>query len=98
MHIFGLSETKLKDHNPTNAFKISGFQIPFRKDNYSNCGGGFDRLYGINAKRREDMESHTIPCLWLEISTTNNKSFLKGNMYRQPDSKVEFNDRFENFF
>ena len=39
VYIFGLSETKLKDHKPKNAFKISGFQIPFRKDNYSNGGG-----------------------------------------------------------
>ena len=25
------------------------------------------------------------------------KSFLVGNMYRPPDSKIEFNDRFEDF-
>ena len=25
------------------------------------------------------------------------KSFLTGNMYRPPNSKVEFNDKFENF-
>ena len=27
VHIFGLSETKLTDHKPTNDFKISRFQI-----------------------------------------------------------------------
>ena len=27
VHIFGLRVTKLKDHKPTNAFKINGFQI-----------------------------------------------------------------------
>ena len=75
------------------------FQIHFRKDNYNNSGGGLI-IYvknGINARRREDLESHTIPCLRLEISLTNSKSFLVGNMYRPPDSKVKFNDRFEDF-
>ena len=52
---------------------------------------------GINAKRNEDLESHIIPCVWLEISPTNSKSFLVRNTYRPPDSKMEFNDRFENF-
>ena len=42
LHIFGLSETKLKDHKATDVFKIKGFQTPFRKDNVSNGGGGLN--------------------------------------------------------
>ena len=99
LHIFGLSETKLKDHKSTDVFKINGFQTPFRKDNYSNGGGGVIVYVrnGINARRREDLETINISCLWLEISPQNNKSFLVGNIYRPPDSKVEYNDRFEDF-
>ena len=51
-HIFGLSETKLKDHKSTEVFKINGFQTPFRKNNDSNGGGGL-LVYirnSINAK------------------------------------------------
>ena len=33
----------------------------------------------------------------LEISPVRGKSFLVGNMYRPPDSKIEYNDRFEDF-
>ena len=33
----------------------------------------------------------------LEISPVRDKSFLIGNMYRPPDSKIEYNDRFEDF-
>ena len=29
LHIFGLSETKLKSHKMTSAFTIDGFQTPF---------------------------------------------------------------------
>ena len=99
LHIFGLSETKLKDHKITNIFKINGFQTPFRKDNNINGGGGIIVYVrdGINAKRREDLETNDISCIWLEISPVKGKSFLVGNMYRPPDSKVEYNDRFENF-
>ena len=39
LHIFGISETKLKENTMTNAFKIDGFQTPFRKDNHLNGGG-----------------------------------------------------------
>ena len=49
---------------------------------------------GINAKRREDLEINDIPCVWLEISQNKGKSFLIGNMYRHPHSRVEYSDRF----
>ena len=40
MHILGLSETKLKEHKLTSMFQAEGYKTPFRKDNYSNGGGG----------------------------------------------------------
>ena len=99
LHVFGLSETKLKAHKLTNVFQINGFQTPFRKDNVSNGGGGLIVYVrnGINARRREDLETNDIPCLMLEISPTNSRSFLVGNMYRPPNATVDFNDRFEDF-
>ena len=99
LHIFGMSETKLKDHKLSTSFNINGFQTPFRKDNNTNGGGGIIVYVrdGINAKRREDLETNDISCLWLEIIPVKGKSFLVGNMYRPPDSKVEYNDRFEEF-
>ena len=77
LYILGLSETKLKDHKSTDVFKINGFQTLFRKDNDSNGGGGL-LVYvknGINARRREDLETQNISCIWLEISPPENKSF-----------------------
>ena len=52
----------------------------------------------INAKGKEDLEINNISCIWLEISQDKGKSFLIGNMYRPPDSRVDYNDRFEDFF
>lgn len=99
LHIFGISETKLKPHKMSTCFTIDGFQTPFRKDNDSNGGGGI-MVYvrnGINATRRSDLETNNISCIWLEITIGKGKPFLVGNMYRPPDSRIEFNDRFESF-
>ena len=97
LHIFGISETK--SHKLPSCFNIDGFQEPFRKDNDGNGGGGI-LVYvrnGINAKRRFDLETNNIACIRLEITEGKSKPFLIGNMYRPPDSIVEFNDRFESF-
>ena len=48
-------------------------------------------------KRRKDLETNDISCIWLEIIQDKGKSFLLGNMYRPPDSKIEYNDRVEEF-
>ncbi len=73
--------------------------MPFRKDNDSNGGGGIIVYVktGINAKRRDDLETQYISCLWLEITPQKGKSFLVGTMYRPPDSKIEWTERFEKF-
>ena len=73
--------------------------MPFRKDNENNCGGGI-MVYvrnGINARRRDDLETNGISCIWLEMTPGKGKSFSIGNMYRPPDSRIEFSDRFESF-
>ena len=67
----------------------------FRKDNYSNWGIMIYVRNDINDKRREYLEINNISCIWLEISQDKGKSFLIGNMYRPPDSRIEYNDRFE---
>ena len=82
LHIFGLSETKLKSHKLTSCFNIDGFQEPFRKDNDSNgCGGIVVYVRnGINAKRRLDLETSNIPCIWLEITLGKSKPILRGSV------------------
>ncbi len=52
---------------------------------------------GINAKRRKDLESRDISCNLVRNNPKKDKSFLVGNIYRPPDSKVEWNVNFETF-
>ena len=52
---------------------------------------------GVNlfvARRRNDLERADLEGIWLEIRSANNV-FLLGTIYRAPNSKVEFWDKFQ---
>ena len=97
IHVLGFSETKLNATHPDSIFEINGFQKPFRKDRETNSGGGL-LVYvkeGICCTRRTDLEHESLECLWLEIKPVKSKSFLVGNIYRPPNSTVQWNTIFE---
>ena len=97
IHVLGLSETKLNSLHPDSAFQVNGFQKPFRKDREINSGGGL-LVYvkdGTSANRRADLELKDLECIWLEIKPKKSKPFLVGNIYRPPNSKIEWNAIFE---
>ena len=97
IHVFGLSESKLSSFHPDSGFLINGFQIPFRRDRQENAGGGV-LVYvkdGVSCKRRDDLEQANLECIWLEIRPSKSKPFLIGNMYRPPNSTIQWNEIFE---
>ena len=97
VHIFGLSETKLHAVHPDSAFMIDGYQKPFRKDCEVNMGGGL-LVYvkeGVCCNRRSDLEKENLECVWLEIKPVKSKPFLVGNIYRPPNSNIQWSEIFE---
>ena len=46
---------------------------------------------------RFDLETNEISCLWLEIIPEKSKFFLVCSLYRNPNERVEWVDRFERF-
>ena len=103
IHIFGLSETKLKHYHPDKYFFVDSYQF-FRKDRIlskERCeeGGGII-VYVRNelkVERRCDIEMKEIECLVLEVFPTNSKSYLVGMSYRHPNETVIWNENFEIF-
>ena len=97
IHVLGLSETKLNVIHPDSAFEINGFQKPLRKDRFINSGGGLIVYVkeGICCNRRTDLEQESLECIWLEIKPYKSKSFLLGNIYRPPNSTIQWNEIFE---
>ena len=97
IHVLGLSETKLNAMHPESAFHVNGFQKPFRRDREINSGGGL-LVYvkdGTCANRRTDLECENLECIWLEIKPVKSKPFLLGNIYRPPNSNIQWNGIFE---
>ena len=86
----GLSESKLSSFCSDSGFLINGFQIPFRRDRQENAGGG-----GVCYKRMTDLEQVNQECIWLEIRPSKSKPFLIGNIYRPPNSTVQWNEIFK---
>ena len=94
---FGLSETKLKSHRLTSCLilmasrNLSGKIMTVMAVELLSC------MFGIASMLNADSiwKRKNISCIWLEITVGKSKPFLIGNMYRPPNSKVEFIDRFE---
>ena len=99
IHTLGISETKLNEIHPDAPFEISGYQNPFRRDRLENAGGGL-LVYvkeGVCCSRRSDLEHKDIECIWVEIKPAKSRPFLIGNIYRPPNSTVQWNEYFEDF-
>ena len=97
IHVFGLSESKLSYFHLDSGFLINGFQIPFRRDRQENAEGGV-LVYvkdGVCCKRSADLEQANLECIWLEIKPSKSKPFLIANIYRPPNSTVQWNGIFE---
>ena len=97
IHVLGLSETKLNGNHPESVFEINGYQTPYRRDRKTNSGGGL-LIYiknGVSASRRSDLEHENLECIWTEVKPVKSKSFLVGNIYRPPNSSIQWNAIFE---
>ena len=74
------------------------YQKPFRRDRKSNMGGGL-LVYvknGVCCRRRSDLENKNLECIWAETRPVKSKPFLVANIYRPPNSSIQWNEFFEN--
>jgi len=93
--ILGITETKLGSDHPNSAFYVDGYKL-FRNDKMDGSGGLIVYVReDIICKRRENLEENDFESLWLEIFPKLRKSFLICFIYRNPNSNVSWNERFE---
>ena len=99
-HIFGLNETRLKDHHDDGILHIPNYIIHRRdKDPSQKLHTGVAAYVHTSiqhlVRRRKDLESDSIECLWLELKELNRRSHLIGIVYRNPDEvRFDWYDRF----
>ena len=98
-HIFGLNETRLKEHHEDSILHISNYIIHRRDSNPSLKHTGIAAYVHTSIQhlvsRRRDLEDNSIECLWLEVKEKNRCSHLIGIVYRNPDEVLfDWYDRF----
>ena len=88
--IICLTETWLGPRIKTPQLKITNFDGPARKDREGQEYGGVCMYVrsGIPWKHRKDLESDSVECTWIEVTSSVGKIIL-GCLYRPPSSKSD---------
>ena len=89
--IIALTETWLHAGIDTEELMLQPFNPPERKDRQTDRHGGVI-LYikeGINYRRRHDLETGRVECIWIEI-TNRQRHILFGVFYRPPEADAEY--------
>ena len=89
--VIALTETWLHPGIGADEIAFESFSPPERKDRQTDRHGGVV-LYvkqSINYRRRYDLESRNIECIWIDI-TNKHKHVLFGVYYRPPNANAEY--------
>ena len=96
-HLFGLSETRLGSHISDSAIAIPGYSV-VRRD--ASAAGHTGMAVFIHnsiqhlVRRRHDLESDGVECIWLEVKSKQSSSVMVGFLYRNPSASFEWYDQF----
>ena len=77
---------------PNDAYNITGYHPLFRRDRQTKTiGGGVAAWISMDlvAKRRLDLEVHSVEAMWLEVRTCNH-TFLICTVYRPHTESITF--------
>ena len=97
-HIFGFTEARLDATHSDEDVEIAGFSV-FRRDKQRPLQTGL-AAYVHNSiinftRRRQDLESESVECLWLEVKSNKSSPLLVGILYRHGDSTYPWYDDFQ---
>ena len=95
-NLFGLSETRLKSHIPSEGLSLPHYSLIRKNAARSQHTGLVVHIHSSISKivcRRPDLESEVVDSVWLEIQTCKS-SILVGYIYRNPASTFGWYDQF----
>jgi hypothetical protein len=96
-HIFGFSETRLNTNIPDVSIQTPGFSV-MRRDpvTYGQTGLAVYVHHTVQqfVRRRPDLETKEVECMWLELKTPRKPPLLIGFVYRNPAATFEWYDDF----
>ena len=96
-HLFGLSETRLNSSISNEAISIPHFSVERRDPCLPGQTGLAIYVHHSvqhSVRRRTDLESSSVECLWLEIKVSKGRPLLIGLFYRNPSAKFDWYDDF----
>ena len=95
-HVFGFSETRFKDIVADSTVTISGYKFVRKDVRYISETGIIAYIHqSVNFQHITLFDKHDIECIWLEIKLKKTKPILIGFLYRNPDERANWFDRFE---
>jgi endonuclease/exonuclease/phosphatase family metal-dependent hydrolase len=94
-HVFGLTESRLNSNVDDNEVFISGFNVERRDSERKHETGLLVYINeSVQAKRVPHLENHNVESIWLEISLKKTAPILVGFIYRNPEERVDWMDKF----
>ncbi|WP_419598339.1 reverse transcriptase domain-containing protein [Thiolapillus sp.] len=97
IHLLGLSETRLNSCVGDESLLIPNYTI-FRRDaahrGQTGMGLYVHKSITHSTKRRADLESERVECMWVEVKHSSSKATLVGYVYRNPAATYAWFDDF----
>ena len=97
VHLFGISESRLDDRITDNLISINDYTVLRRDSGYPLHTGlalYVHKSIENSVRRRLDLETEAIECIWVEIKDSKTKPLLVGYVYRNPASSQGWPDDF----
>ena len=96
IHALALNETKIGPTQPDNIFKVDGYEL-VRKDRSPKGGGiAFYLRDSLNFIPRQDLPTHNLELICIEIRPQRCRPFIIISWYRPPNSHVSCFEMLEN--
>ena len=97
IHLFGISESRLDARITDNLISINDYTVLRRDSGYPLHTGlalYVHKSIENSVRRRLDLETEAIECIWVEINDSKTKPLLVGYVYRNPASSQGWPDDF----